>query len=120
MITQEQWDDVKSQFAGDDAEAVIEALDEYSIDHINDVLENGAGADIFHEIVDGNVDIYYSGLLKWLNDDDRSIEFVEDAVAGGYVDLNDFDFWKLISSGQYLQIQEEYSQGIYEINEYLD
>lgn len=57
--------------------------------------------DIFHEIADNGVDLYYSGLLDWLKENHCATDYIEQAVKNQGVDTQNFDFMRLIQAGQY-------------------
>lgn len=85
-------------------------LDDYS-DHqeVIDALDYDGS---LHELIDGQIDIYYYDLRKWAVD---NWSYVEDAINEGLVDTSDFDYHKAIQSGQYLYWQEQANETIEEI-----
>ena len=58
-----------------------------------------------HEIIDGNIDIYYYDIRKWAVD---NWEFVEDAIEGGLCE-GVSDYHQLIQIGQYVALSAEAS-----------
>lgn len=65
-------------------------------------------SDQFHDIADNNVDIYYSGLLDWISENrGEAVEYIEESVAEFGIDSKNFDFWKLLQSGQYLMYERQ-------------
>lgn len=59
-------------------------------------------SDAISEISGSKIDIYYSNLNEWLKNCDDAIEYCEKAVQESFIDVNNFDFYKMIQSGQYL------------------
>jgi hypothetical protein len=68
--------------------------------------------DIISEIADSETDIYYSGLIDWLRNDNDSVENIEYAVKEFGIDSNNFDFMKLIQQGQYYQNEQQLYKNI--------
>lgn len=66
---------------------------------------NGYICDIFSYIAD-DVDIYYSDLIEWLKEGYNE-QYVEQAVNEGLTDTSNFDLFKAIQSGQYLQRNDD-------------
>lgn len=96
---------------------ILDLIEEKNIDltELNDAHELYEELDYdgsLHELIDGSIDIYNYDLRKWAVD---NYEYVEDAIAEGLVDTNDFDFHKAIQSGQYLKLREEANELIEEI-----
>ena len=60
--------------------------------------------DCISELADNNVDIYNYNLLEWVKDNSS---YVEDAVAEFGIDSKNFDFFRLLQQGQYMQITDE-------------
>lgn len=89
--------------------------------YIGDYGENivnyadGYICDIITEIADSNVDIYCADLLDWVRDNS---EYVERAINEGFVDLKSPDFFQMLRSGQYIQIEEELYENIDDIIKY--
>jgi hypothetical protein len=74
-------------------------IDEYTNEYVDDRI---------HDIADSNVDVYYSGLLDWISENrGEAVEYIEDSVAEFGIDSNNFNFWKLLQSGQYLMYERE-------------
>lgn len=67
--------------------------------------DDGYICDIFSYISD-DVDIYYNDLLEWLKQGYNE-QYVEQAVNEGLTDTRNFDLFKAIQSGQYLQRNED-------------
>lgn len=63
--------------------------------------------DIFHEIADNNVAIYWTDLCKWAKDNSG---YIDDYVAEFGIDEKNFDFFRLIQGGQYLCNLEELNE----------
>lgn len=85
----------------------FEAMDKLSEEEqdLSDELvnyDNSYISDAISEISDSKIDIYYSNLNEWVKNCDDAIEYCERAVQEGLIDVNDFDFYKMIQSGQYL------------------
>lgn len=65
--------------------------------------------DIISEIADSEVDIYYSGLIDWLKNDNDSVESIELALRefGTPTDSeNTPDFMKILQQGQYYENEQ--------------
>lgn len=74
-------------------------IDEYTSEYVDDRI---------HDIADDNVDVYYSGLLDWISENrGEAVEYIEDSVAEFGIDSKNFDFWKLLQSGQYLMYERQ-------------
>lgn len=82
---------IYSTYAG-----LLEKITDYSIDDI-DGLE-----DVSHEIVDGYVDIYTSDLTKWLNEDNRNVYYLTQALE----EFRPTDGFKLLEIAQYCAIND--------------
>ena len=85
---------------------ILDLIEEKNIDlaELNDAYEleeelNHDGS--IDDLIDSNIDIYNYDLRKWAVD---NYEYIEDAIAEGLVDTDDFDFHKAIQSGQYLKL----------------
>ena len=64
--------------------------------------------DQIHDLADDSVDIYNSGLLDWLSENrSDAVYYIEEAVGEFGIDYNNFDFWRLLSSGQYLMYERQ-------------
>lgn len=66
--------------------------------------DRGYICDCISEIADNNVSLDNYDLLEWVPDNS---EYVERAVDEFGIDSNNFDFFKLLQQGQYIQIEEE-------------
>lgn len=74
-------------------------IDEYTNEYIDDRI---------HDIADGNVDIYNSKILDWISENrSEAVEYIEESVAEFGIDSKNFDFWKLLQSGQYLMYERQ-------------
>lgn len=51
--------------------------------------------------------IYTSGQIEWLREDPESVDYIERGVQEFGIDHKDFNFWRLITSGQYLQASDQ-------------
>lgn len=60
--------------------------------------------DIFHEIADNHVDIYWADLCEWAKGNSG---YIEEYVSEYGIDSNNFDFFRLIQGGQYFRNLEE-------------
>lgn len=72
---------------------------EYLVDY-----NSGYICDCISELADNNVDIYNYNLLEWVK---SNSSYVEDAVAEFGIDSRNFDFFRLLQQGQYMQITDE-------------
>ena len=88
---------------------------ELDLDNITDSHElydeldyNGA----LHDLIDGNIDIYYYDLRKWAVD---NWEYIEDAISQGLVDTSNFDYHSTIQAGQYLELSEQAREALEEL-----
>lgn len=73
---------------------------------------SGYICDCISELADNNVDIYNYNLLEWVK---NNSEYVERAAAEFGIDSRNFDFFKLLQQGQYMQIEEELYNNIDDI-----
>jgi hypothetical protein len=69
--------------------------------------DNGYICDIMHEIADMNTDCYNSDLLNWLSNNLANAYYIEKAVDEYGIDNKNFDFYRLIAQGQYMQNYED-------------
>lgn len=60
--------------------------------------------DIFHEIADNHVAIYWTDLCEWAK---GNSSYIDEYVAEFGIDEKNFDFFRLIQGGQYLCNLEE-------------
>lgn len=85
----------------DKYESILSTLSGYDINDIDDVEDNR------HEIVDGLVDIYNSDLTSWLGSSYDNSYYVDEAKKEfGTSD----EIYKDIAMGQYMAIDEIYSE----------
>lgn len=71
--------------------------------------------DIFSTIADNGVDLYYSGLIDWLKENNNATCYIEQAVKNQGVDTNNFDFMRLIQAGQYEYNLEQLNENRHDI-----
>ena len=76
---------------------------EYFCDYWN----GGYISDILHEIADNHTSCYNSDLLNWLSNNLGNAYYIEQAVSEFGVDSHNFDFYRLIAQGQYMQNIED-------------
>ena len=69
--------------------------------------DNGYICDIMSEIADNHIDSYNHDLLKWLSDNLANAYYIEQAVNEYGIDSKDFDFYRLIQQGQFMQNYED-------------
>lgn len=62
--------------------------------------------DAINEIVDSDCPVYWSGLMKWFNEEPNSQDYVNDAVREFGIDSNNFDIFKVIQWGFIKQAEE--------------
>lgn len=71
------------------------------------------------EIADSEVDIYYSGLIDWLKNDNNSVENIESALAELGTPTTDRngtpDFMKILQQGQYYGHEQHLYENLNEI-----
>ena len=67
-----------------------------------------------HEIIDGQIDIYYYSLRQWAVD---NYDYIEQAVDEGLVDTTEFDYHKAIQAGQYCYYSEQAKEIVEQIFE---
>ena len=93
-------------------------LNDISKDFASDYNINTSNflCDMFTEYADSQVDLYNYDLVEWFKD---NYEYVEQAVAEFGVDERNFDIFRLLQSGQYLQNYELLSQDGKEIVELM-
>lgn len=63
--------------------------------------------DIMFEIADNHVDLYNHDLLKWLSDNLTNAYYIEQAVNEYGIDSKNFDFYRLIQQGEFMQNYED-------------
>ena len=80
---------------------------EYLVDY-----NRGYICDCISELADNNVSFYNYDLLEWVR---NNSEYVERSVTEFGIDSKNFDFFKLLQQGQYLQIEEELYENIDDI-----
>lgn len=80
-----------------------------SVDFANvyDLTCSGYICDAITEYSDSQIDIYYSDLKKWLQNDSEAVGYFERAINEGLTNTTDFDFFQAIQSAQYLKNSEE-------------
>lgn len=71
--------------------------------------------DIFSQIADNGVDLYWSGLIDWLKEYHNATDYIEQAVKNQGIDSNNFDFMRLIQAGQYEYNFEQLNDNRHEI-----
>lgn len=96
---------------------IKELLKEYENDsdllyRVEDYTHNESGyiCDTISEIADSEVDIYYSGLIDWLKNDNDAVENVEYALKefGTPTHSDDTpDFYKILQQGQYYSNEQK-------------
>lgn len=74
--------------------------------------------DQIHELADAQVDIYYSGLIDWIQADSDNVIAVDEAIQEYGTDGQ--DFYGLIRLGQYKQHYEIFSEMLEEYRELLE
>ena len=78
-----------------------------------DYWNGGYISDIMHEIADNHTSCYNSDLLNWLSNNLANAYYIEQAVSEFGIDSRNFDFYRLIAQGQYMQNLED-------LNEHLE
>ena len=63
------------------------------------------------------VDICNKDLLDWIGDAFANAMYVEDAVKEGLVDTNNFDFFRAIMAGQFLQYEQAFYAIFHELED---
>lgn len=63
--------------------------------------------DAISQVADDHVDIYNYDLKQWLQEDSEAVDCIEEAVGEFGINHQDFDFYRLIQSGQYLQSERQ-------------
>ena len=87
----------------DKYQSILSNLSDYDINSLDDIEDNRS------EIVDGLVDVYTSDLTSWLNSHNDNVYYIEEAQKTfGAID----DGFQLLSSAQYIAIDEIYSEVI--------
>ena len=88
--------------------SVKEIMEQFDLgdygDQITDHADTERIGDAFTEIADGNVDLYYSGLLKWLPD---NYGYLEDAENQGLLEGCHGDLIKMTQMAQYVCYQSD-------------
>ena len=72
-----------------------------------DYWGGGYISDIIDEIADNNTSCYNSDLLNWLSNNLANAGYIEQAVSEYGIDSQNFDFYRLIAQGQYMQNLED-------------
>ena len=83
---------------------------------MQDIIDSMDYSGELHEIIDGQIDIYYYDIRKWAVD---NWEFCEEAVDEGLTDGSDYH--AMIQAGQYVYYQRqayEYINELYESKEH--
>lgn len=80
---------------------------EHAEDIINHLDDDGS----LHEIIDGQIDVYYYDLRKWVVE---NYNYVEEAMEEGLAE-GETDFHKLIQIGQYVYYRELMSEAVDEL-----
>lgn len=76
-------------------------------EYLCDYWDGGYISDILHEIADNHTSCYNSDLLNWLSNNLANAYYIEQAVSEFGVDSHNFDFYRLIAQGQYMQNIED-------------
>lgn len=65
-------------------------------------------SDQFSAMADAKIDIYNGDLLDWI-DENRgdAVDYIEESVAEFGIDSKNFNFWRLLQSGQYLMYERQ-------------
>lgn len=71
---------------------------------------NGYISDILHDIADNYTSCYNSDLLNWLSNNLANAYYIEQAVNEYGIDRQNFDFYRLIAQGQYMQNLEDLNE----------
>ncbi len=66
--------------------------------------------------IESLIEPYNSALLEWVSESSQNVEFVEEAVNSGVVDVDNFDLYAMIQAGQY----QQYKQVAQEVFEWLE
>ena len=69
--------------------------------------DGGDIRDIIDEIADDNTSCYNSDLLNWLSNNLANAYYIEQAVKEYGIDSENFDFYRLIRQGQFMQNYED-------------
>ena len=65
--------------------------------------DRGYIRNIMFEIANNHTDLYNQLLLKWLSDNLANAHYIEEAVNEYGIDSENFNFYKLIAQGQFMQ-----------------
>lgn len=76
-------------------------------EYLCDYWDGGYISDIVCEIADNHTSCYNSDLLNWLSNDLSNACYIEQAVSEYGIGSHDFDFYRLIAQGQYMQNIED-------------
>jgi hypothetical protein len=87
-----------------------------TLEDITEMLDNINDDGKLDELVDANIDIYYTSIRQWSVD---NWEYVEQAIDDGLVDTDNYDYHKAIQSGQYLYYSEHFNDELIKIQNQL-
>ena len=76
-------------------------------EYLCDYWNGGYISDIIHDIADNHTSCYNSDLLNWLSNNLANAYYIEQAVSEYGIDSHNFDFYRLIAQGQYMQNLED-------------
>jgi hypothetical protein len=91
-------DRLPSDWIYDKYESILSSISDYDSKELDDIRA---------EIVDGLVDVYTSNLTEWLNDDNRNVYYLSEALAE-YGDGD--DGFALLAQAQYRAIDEIFGE----------
>lgn len=84
-----------------------EQMNDISIDLVDEYYNSTAYiCDAISQVADDACSIYYNDRIEWLKKDPEAVDYIEQGVEEFGIDSNSFDFWQLITQGQYLQATE--------------
>jgi hypothetical protein len=92
--------------------SIMDKLLEYDFASFEELQDKG----LDHEMIDNLVDIYNHVLLQWAASNLKRAEYVNSAVNDGYADTDNFDLFKVLAAGQYLEIRELFDNVINELS----
>lgn len=100
----------------DEEKDLLERLNKYDGQDIEDIIFGDDSNNIVHEIADSSVDIYHADRFKWLCADYNNSNYVDDAVIEYGYNFNNFNLSDLIALGQFKYYFDMLNELINELN----
>lgn len=83
-------------------------INDISVDLVDEYYDTTSYiCDAINQTADDACSIYTGDQLKWLREDPEAVDYIERGVQEFGIDHDNFNFWDLITSGQYLQASDQ-------------